>query len=343
MSAERESTIRLGITTGDYNGVGPEVIIKTFADRRLLEYVTPVIYGSSRLFAYWKKALDINGFQYTTIDDAASAKPGQISVVQATDGEAPIDIGQPTAASGEHAVRSIMAGAEGLAQGAIDALVTAPIHKSNVQSDLFPFPGHTEYFADFFQTKHSIMLLVGEHTRVGLVTNHLPISEVAGAISKDLVYSKLRVLYRSLQNDFGIIKPRIAVLGLNPHASDKGLFGNEEAQHIFPAIEMAQEKKALVYGPYPADGFFGASQYTSFDAVLAMYHDQGLIPFKTLHFGKGVNFTAGLPVIRTSPDHGTGMDIAGKGKADPGSFRNAVFQAIDAVRNRAVYGIPEPV
>jgi 4-hydroxythreonine-4-phosphate dehydrogenase len=343
MSASRETPIRVGITTGDYNGIGPEIILKTFRDPRMLDACTPVVYGSTRLFSYYKKVLDLENVAYTSAADGNAAEPGALNVVNVWDDEAPIQMGQPTPESGEHAVRSITAAAEALQRGEIDALVTAPIDKANAQGDRFPYPGHTEYFTETFQATNSVMLMVGERLRVGLVTNHLPLSEVPAAITSDGVYAKLRVLYRSLQHDFGIAKPRIAVLGLNPHAGDGGLFGPEDRDAIGLAVRRAQDKKALVYGPYPADGFFGAGQYRHFDAVLAMYHDQGLIPFKALEFGGGVNVTAGLPVVRTSPDHGTGFDIAGQGVANPDSFRKAIFLAMDMVRHRAVHGIAEPV
>jgi len=342
MSSPEKLLPRVGITVGDSNGIGPEIIVKTLRDPRLLTLFTPVVFGSSRLMAYYKKALEEPGFSYSTLRPDAEPNPRQINVVNCWEDESLIEPGNPTKQSGQHAASAIMAGAEALSKGAIQALVTAPIHKSNLPQDRFPFPGHTEFFSQYFQVRSSVMLLVSGELRVGLVTNHLPISQVAAAITPELVFSKLRVLYRSLQHDFGISKPKIAVLGLNPHAGNDGMFGDEEARCIMPAILDAQEKKALVFGPFPADSFFGSGKHQAFDAVLAMYHDQGLIPFKTLAFGSGVNYTAGLPVVRTSPDHGTAFDIAGKNMADPDSMRAAAFLALDIARNRAIHGLPEP-
>ncbi len=342
MSVQDKQPLRVGITVGDSNGIGAEIIVKTLRDNRILNLCTPVIYGSSRLLAYYKKALDEPTFQYTTLRSDSEPHVKQINVVNCWEDETPIEPGQPTRSSGQHAASAIIAAAEALSRGTIQALVTAPIHKSNLPQDRFPYPGHTEYFSHFFQVRNSLMLLVSGDLRVGLVTNHLPISQVAAAITPELVFARLRVLYRSLQHDFGIIKPKIAVLGLNPHAGNEGLFGDEEARCLLPAIQEAQEKKALVFGPFAADSFFGSGKYKAFDAILAMYHDQGLIPFKTLAFGSGVNYTAGLPVVRTSPDHGTAFDIAGRGTADPDSFRAALFQALDIARNRVLHGLPEP-
>ena len=342
MSTPEKAPICMGITMGDTNGIGPEIIVKTLKDHRLLSFCTPVIYGSSRLLSYYKKVLDEQGFQYTTLKPDSEPSPKQINVVNCWEDDTQIEPGQQTRQSGQHSASAIIAGAEALSKGTIQALVTAPIHKSNLPQDRFPYPGHTEFFSHYFQVKNSIMLMVSGDLRIGLVTNHLPLSEVAAAISAELVYAKLKVLYRSLQHDFGISKPKIAVLGLNPHAGNEGMFGDEEARCILPAMQEAQEKKALVFGPFPADAFFGSGKYKAFDAVLAMYHDQGLIPFKALSFGSGVNYTAGLPIVRTSPDHGTAFDIAGRGSADPDSFRTAMFLALDIVRNRALQGLPEP-
>jgi 4-hydroxythreonine-4-phosphate dehydrogenase len=342
MSPSEKLLPRIGLTVGDSNGIGPEVIVKTLRDPRILGLCTPVVFGSSRLMAYYKKALDEPGFSYTTLRADMDPNPKQVNVVNCWEDESLIEPGNPTRQSGQHAASAIMAAADALSRGDIQALVTAPIHKSNLPQDRFPFPGHTEYFSQYFQVRNSVMLLVSGELRVGLVTNHLPISQVAAAITPELVFAKLRVLYRSLQHDFGISKPKIALLGLNPHAGNEGLFGDEEARCITPAIQDAQDKKALVFGPFPADSFFGSGKHKAFDAVLAMYHDQGLIPFKTLAFGSGVNYTAGLPVVRTSPDHGTAFDIAGKNEADPDSLRAALFLALDIARNRALHGLPEP-
>jgi 4-hydroxythreonine-4-phosphate dehydrogenase len=342
MSTPEKEPLCLGITMGDPNGIGPEVIIKTLKDHRVLQYCTPVLFGNSRVLAYYKKALDEQGFTYSTLRPGMEPHPKQVHVVNCLDEEFSVEPGQPSPASGAQAAAAVLAAADALQDGRIQALVTGPIHKANLPQDRFPFPGHTEFFSQHFAARTSVMLLVSQELRVGLVTNHLPLSQVAAALSPELVLAKIRVLHRSLQCDFGLSKPRIAVLGLNPHAGNGGLFGDEEARCIEPAIREAADKKALVFGPYPADGFFGSGQYKAFDAVLAMYHDQGLIPFKTLAFGHGVNYTAGLPVIRTSPDHGTAFDRAGKNSADPDSLRAALFMALDIARNRALYGIPEP-
>jgi 4-hydroxythreonine-4-phosphate dehydrogenase len=342
MSPSEKLLPKIGLTVGDSNGIGPEVIVKTLRDPRILGLCTPVVFGSSRLMAYYKKALDEPGFSYTTLRADMDPNPKQVNVVNCWEDESLIEPGNPTRQSGQHAASAIMAAADALSRGDIQGLVTAPIHKSNLPQDRFPFPGHTEFFSQYFQVRNSVMLLVSGELRVGLVTNHLPISQVAAAITPELVFAKLRVLYRSLQHDFGISKPKIALLGLNPHAGNEGMFGDEEARCITPAIQDAQDKKALVFGPFPADGFFGSGKHKAFDAVLAMYHDQGLIPFKTLAFGSGVNYTAGLPVVRTSPDHGTAFDIAGKNEADPDSLRAALFLALDIARNRATHGLPEP-
>lgn len=341
--SESRPRLRIGITLGDYNGIGIEVMMKTLQDSRIMQHCTPVVYGSSRLIGYYKKHLGLENFNYHVVRGGEPLNLKQVNVVNVSKDELPISVGNPTEASGEFAIKSLIATVEALERSEIDAIVTLPIDKRNVQHERFNFPGHTEFFTDRFQSKNSLMLMIDGDLRIGVVTNHIPVSKITEKLTKELVWSKLRIMYRALKNDFGIAKPRIAVLGLNPHASDGGLFGHEEKEIILPAIEEAQGKKALVYGPFPADGFFGAGSHTSFDAILAMYHDQGLIPFKTLSFSSGVNYTAGLPAIRTSPGHGTAFDIVGRGKANPDSFRAALYHAIDVAANRAAYGIPEPV
>ncbi|MFT7588121.1 MAG: 4-hydroxythreonine-4-phosphate dehydrogenase [Limisphaerales bacterium] len=343
MSEAKRPRLRVGITLGDYNGIGIEVMIKALQDNRILEFCTPVIYGSSRLIGFYKKNLGADSFNYHVVKKGESLNTKQVNVVNCWKEELPISVGNPTEASGEYAIKSLIATVEALERSEIDALLTLPIDKRNVQADRFSFPGHTEFFADRFQVRNSLMLMIDGDLRIGVVTNHIPLTKIGSTLSTELIWNKIRVLYRSLKNDFGIAKPRIAVLGLNPHASDGGLFGSEEEELILPAIQEAQAKNALVFGPFPADGFFGAGSYKSFDAVLAMYHDQGLIPFKTLSFSSGVNFTAGLPVIRTSPGHGTAFNIAGRNQANPDSFRAALFHAVDVARNRAAYGIAEPI
>jgi 4-hydroxythreonine-4-phosphate dehydrogenase len=334
---------RIGISLGDYNGIGPEVIIKTLSDSRVLNHCQIVIYGSTRILSYYKKMLQSESFRYYSCSSTDQLNPKQSNVISVSDEEPNIEPGKATQASGEFAAKSLRACTEALAQGEIEAMVTAPIDKSNIQGPNFEYPGHTEFLSDRFDARNSLMLMCSDDLRVGLVTNHLALRDVPQHITAEQVWGKLKVLYRTLKNDFGLNKPKIAVLGLNPHASDQGMFGDEEEQIISPAIREAEEKKALVFGPYPADGFFGSGQHKAFDAVLAMYHDQGLIPFKLLSFGQGTNYTAGLPVIRTSPDHGTAFNLAGQGVASPDSFRKALFQAVDIAANRAVYGIPEPV
>ncbi len=327
----------IGITTGDLNGVGPEIIIKTFADARILELCTPVIFASEKLINYYNKPVEDGTFKYTVIRDFESLKPGVINLFPCWDEEVSIQPGTLTDTGGKYAVRSLMVGAQCLKDGQLDAIVTAPIHKSNTHLQDFPFTGHTPFFKEKFGAKEVLMLLYTEELRMGLVTEHIPIGQVAGAITKELLLSKIGVLRECLIKDFGIDKPRIAVLALNPHAGDDGKIGTEEQTIIRPVLEGLQQQGHTIYGPYSADAFFARSSYKEFDAVLAMYHDQGLVPFKTIAGGEGVNFTAGLSVIRTSPDHGTAFDIAGKGVADPSSFREAVFQAITLIAQRAHY------
>lgn len=335
--------LRVGISVGDTNGIGLEVILKTLSDNRVLKFCTPVIFASGRLINQYRKTLELPEFALNTSRDAERLNHKQVNAISPWEEDPQLQLGKPTPESGQAAVQSLLTGCDALERGDIDALVTGPLDKSNSKSDRFPHEGHTEFLTQRFQVRNSAMFMVSADTRIAVVTHHIPLKDVASSITEELIFTRIRVLHRSLINDFGIAKPRIAVLGLNPHASDNGLFGTEEKDLILPAIEAAQQKKGLVYGPYAADGFFGSGAYKSFDAILAMYHDQGLIPFKTLSFGNGVNFTAGLPVVRTSPDHGTGFEIAGRGEANPDSFRAALFQAVDIARNRAAYGIPEPV
>jgi len=327
----------IGITTGDLNGIGPELIIKTFSDNRMLDLCTPVIFASNKLINYYRKLAVDQPFNFSSTKDLTKLNPKQINVFTCWEEEVPIQPGALTETGGKYAVRSLMVAAQCLKDKQLDALVTAPIHKSNTQTPDFPFTGHTPFFKETFGAKDVLMLLYSHSLRVALATEHIPVSKVAGAITKELLVSKLNMLRETLVKDFGIDKPKIAVLGLNPHAGDEGQIGNEEQTVIKPVIEQAQQQGQLVYGPYSADAFFARRSYESFDAILAMYHDQGLVPFKTIAQGEGVNFTAGLPVIRTSPDHGTAFDIAGKNIADPSSFREAVYQAIDLLRQRDAY------
>jgi 4-hydroxythreonine-4-phosphate dehydrogenase len=329
--------IRVGITIGDMNGVGPEVVIKTFSDATMLQLCTPVIYGSGKVLSYYRKTLKIDDFNYNTIKSANEINLRKINLINCWQEEADIKMGIADPASGKFAFTSLQKACEDLGNNQIDVLVTAPIDKKTMQQEGFRFPGHTEYLSQQFKSSGYLMMLVSDNLRVATVTGHIPLSEVPGALNKELIVQKINIMNASLKCDFGIRKPKIAVLGLNPHSGDNGLLGSEEQEFIIPAVKESFDKGIIVYGPYSADGFFGASLYKTFDGVLAMYHDQGLIPFKSVSFGAGVNFTAGLPVVRTSPDHGTGYDIAGKGLASESSFRHAVFLACDIVRKRREY------
>lgn len=326
---------RIGISVGDINGIGIEVIIKTLMDPRIYEFCTPIVYGSVKTTSYHKKLLGIQEFNFQVIRNAGEANLRKPNLINCWEEEVKIELGNDTALGGKYALKSLEAAMEDLLGGKLDALVTAPINKSNIQSEGFAFPGHTEYLQKKAGSPDSLMFMLSEDLKIGVVTGHIPISQVAAAITKEGILSKLRLINRSLKNDFWIEKPRIAVLGLNPHAGDHGLLGSEEEQIIKPAIARAFEEGIMAFGPFPADGFFGQAAYMKFDAVLAMYHDQGLIPFKHLSFGKGVNFTAGLPFIRTSPDHGVAYDIAGKSQANESSFREAIYAAGDLFRRRA--------
>ncbi|HYG37084.1 MAG TPA: 4-hydroxythreonine-4-phosphate dehydrogenase PdxA [Cytophagales bacterium] len=324
----------IGITVGDFNGVGPEVIIKTLVDSRILRFATPVIYGSPKIFIKYKKLFEIEEFNFVQIKSADQVNHRKINLIPCGNDSFEIQPGKVAKEAGKHALESLIAASEDLKKGLIHAIVTAPINKNNIQSDEFKFPGHTEFFTEKFGAEDSVMFLTSEFLRVAVVTGHIPLEKVKPTITTEKIISKLKILEASLKRDFGIIKPRIAVLGLNPHAGEDGLLGDEEKTLIKPAIDNFKHKGTLVFGPYPADGFFGTGQYKKFDAVLAMYHDQGLIPFKTIAFETGVNFTAGLSVIRTSPDHGTAYNIAGKNTADESSFREAFFLACNIYKER---------
>ena len=324
----------VGITIGDINGVGPEVIIKALSDSRILEHMTPVIFGSTKVLSFYRKMYQIEDFHYSQLKSFDRLNHRKINVMNCWPEMVEIKVGQVTEAAGNCAYLALKEAVKQLKDNKIDALVTAPINKKNIQRDDFNFPGHTEYLTSEFGAKDSLMLLVAEQMRVGVVTGHIPIKEVAGKLSRELIERKLKILLSSLKNDFGILKPKVAVMGLNPHAGEEGLLGEEEQEFIEPAIKTFKNKGNLVYGPFPADGFFGALHYRKFDGILAMYHDQGLIPFKMVGFDKGVNFTAGLPIIRTSPDHGTGYSIAGKNEASPHSMREALYLAANIVKVR---------
>ncbi|MDO4511846.1 MAG: 4-hydroxythreonine-4-phosphate dehydrogenase PdxA, partial [Bacteroidales bacterium] len=331
-----DKKIRIGITQGDTNGIGYEVILKTFANPAMLELCTPVIYGSSKIMTYHRKAINMPAFQVNNTKSAEQLKEHMPNLVEVTTEEVKVEMGKPDKQAGRAAFLALEAAVTDLKRGLIDAIVTAPISKDNIQSQEFSFPGHTEYLeASAGDGQKALMVLFSEKIRVALVTTHKAIADVPAAITKEAIKEKLQIFNQSLKRDFGIQGPRIAVLALNPHSGENGLLGKEEKEVIAPAIQEAYDEKILCFGPYAADGFFGGEQYRHFDGVLAMYHDQGLAPFKTLAMNEGVNFTAGLPIVRTSPDHGTGYDIAGQGVAQESSMRQAVYAAIDIVRNRA--------
>ncbi|MCW3074197.1 MAG: 4-hydroxythreonine-4-phosphate dehydrogenase [Flaviaesturariibacter sp.] len=327
----------IGISCGDLNGIGTELIIKTFADHRLLDHCTPVIFGSGKLVNFYKKGLPEINFTYQTLKDLSNINHKQVNVYNCWDEDVAITPGELTDDGGKYAVISLLAAVQALNEGHLQGLVTAPIHKKNVQSESFRYTGHTPFLKDAAGVPDVLMLLYADTIKVALVTEHLPVKEVAANLSKQAIIGKMKLLTQSLRKDFGIDKPKIAVLGLNPHAGDEGLIGNEEEGMIKPAIKDAKQHNVLAFGPYSADAFFARASYLQFDAVLAMYHDQGLIPFKTIAGGEGVNFTAGLPFVRTSPDHGTAFDIAGKNLADASSFTTAVFECIDIINRRADY------
>lgn len=327
----------VGFSCGDINGIGPEVIIKTLSDTRLLDICTPVIFAGNRLMNFYRKAIPHVTFNFTSIKELPRVNHRQINVYNCWDEEVPVNPGVLNEAGGKYAVKSLTIAAQMLKEGKIHGLVTAPIHKKNTQSADFNFTGHTPFLKKLFNADDVLMLMVSENLKIGLVTEHLPIRDVAQSITRQKIGGKLKILHDCLQRDFGITKPRIAVLGLNPHAGDEGLLGREEEEIIKPAIKDAKQGNMLVVGPFSADAFFARGQFARFDAVLAMYHDQGLIPFKSLSVGEGVNFTAGIPGIRTSPDHGTAFDIAGQNKADESSFREAVFTCVDIMNNQLTF------
>lgn len=327
--------IKLGISIGDLNGIGIEIILKTFLDKRMLDFCTPIIFGSTKVITNYKKDMNIN-VSFNGIKHIDNAIHGKLNILNLWKEDIKIDLGTPTSISGSYAFKSLEAATNALSDGEIDILVTAPVNKDNIQSEDFKFPGHTEYLESKLQGE-SLMILMTDTLRIGLITGHIPVSKVATSVTSELIKKKVEILYTTLVQDFTIIKPKIAILGLNPHCGDNGTIGSEEDDIIRPTITKLQDEGKLVYGPYAADGFFGSENYKNFDAVLAMYHDQGLAPFKTLSFGEGVNFTAGLNKVRTSPDHGTAYDIAGKGIANINSFKEAIFKGIQVFRTRKEY------
>ncbi len=329
---QERGKIRLGISIGDLNGIGCEVVLKTFEDVRMLDFCTPVIFASNRAIAHQKSALGID-FNYNGVKEPANALDGKVNVVNVWKDTHKVAFGTPTPESGKFAIESLRAAVAALKNNEIDVLVTAPINKNNIQAEDFNFPGHTDFLAQELEGE-SLMFMVSGDLRVGLLTDHVAVKDVAATITPKLIKSKLATIEKSLKMDFGIRKPKIAMLGINPHSGDNGVIGKEDDEVLKPVIKEMTEKGHLVFGPYAADSFFGSDNYKQFDAILAAYHDQGLIPFKTLSFGKGVNYTAGLNKVRTSPDHGTAYEIAGKGVADHSSFKEAVFTGINIYRNR---------
>jgi len=334
---KKESKPTIGITVGDVNGIGPEIIIKALRDNRILNHITPVIYGSTKTLAYYRKALKADDFNYSQVKEPGKINRKKINVVNCWEEMVEINPGEITKEAGTASFQALKKAVDDLKDNIIDGLVTAPINKHNIQSEEFNFPGHTEYLTKAVDSKESLMLLASDQLRVGVVTGHIPLKDVSTAIGIEKITTKLEIFEKTLKIDFGIPKPKIAVLGLNPHAGEDGLLGSEDDKIIKPVVKDFKNKGSLVYGPLPADGFFGKGDYKKFDGVLAMYHDQGLIPFKTIAFHEGVNYTAGLPIVRTSPDHGTAYGIAGKNEASSESILRAIFMARDICKNRTEY------
>jgi 4-hydroxythreonine-4-phosphate dehydrogenase len=333
----KEEKIRIGITHGDINGIGCEVILKSLNDSRILEICTPVLYSSPKVIAYYRKALNVNNLNTHAIRSGEEIQDDRINIVNCLDDEVRVEIGKSTPQSGEAAYLSLQAAVGDLKKELVHALVTAPINKANIQSEKFHFPGHTEYLQSEFPDSQALMLMVSDKLRLGMLTGHVSLSSVPALITQEKIVSTLKMLHKTMLEDFIINRPRIAVLSLNPHAGDEGVIGDEEQTVIIPAIREAKKEGILAFGPYPSDGFFGSDNYRKFDVILAMYHDQGMTAFKALSFENGVNYTAGLSVVRTSPAHGTAYDLAGKGIASPESFRRALYMACDVVRNRKQY------
>ena len=333
---EDNRKIRVGITHGDINGIGYEVILKAFADPTMLELCTPIVYGSPKVATYHRKAMDIQA-NFSIINEANEALDGKLSILNCVDDELKVELTAATPDAGKAALDALERALKDYREGLIDVLVTAPINKHTIQSDAFHFPGHTEYIEERVgDRKKALMILLKDDFRVALVTGHIPVKDIATTITKELIQEKLSIFHRSLKQDFGIDCPRIAVFSLNPHAGDNGVIGTEESEVIIPAMQEMIAKGIQCFGPYPADGFMGSGNFTHFDGILAMYHDLGLAPFKALAMDEGVNFTAGLPIVRTSPAHGTAYDIAGQGIASESSFRQAIYTAIDVYRNRVI-------
>lgn len=324
----------VGFSSGDINGIGPELIIKTLSDSRILDLCTPIVFGSNKLINFYRKNIPDTNFSFCNLRDFVKINPRQVNIFNCWEEEIPIQPGLLNETGGLYAVKSLISGAKALKNGDIHLLVTSPIHKKNVQSEEFQYSGHTPFLQEFFGVRDVVMLMVAQDFRVALVSEHVPVTEIGKYITRERIVSKLNILHDSLRRDFNIERPKIAVLALNPHAGDEGLVGMEEIEIIRPAVKEAKQSNMLVTGPFSADAFFARGGHNKFDAVLAMYHDQGLIPFKSLSISEGVNFTAGLPVVRTSPDHGTAFDIAGKNLSDTSSFMSAIFTGLDILRNQ---------
>ena len=332
---KRKESVIVGISVGDLNGIGPEIIIKAYEDPRSLELSTPVIFASEKTMQFFKNHFK-SKINFFTIDSPEKVAIGKVNVVNVWNESVKIDFGKEDKKIGEYAIKSLEAATNALKDGTIDVLVTAPINKHNIQSDKFNFPGHTDYLAKALNGK-SLMFMVSNALRIGLLTDHVPLKDASETITTELINEKIATVIKSLKQDFGIVRPKVAVLAINPHAGDNGVIGNEDDLVLKPALEKIKSEGNLVYGPYSADSFFGSNTYKKFDAIIASYHDQGLIPFKTIAFGEGVNYTAGLSKVRTSPDHGTAYEIAGKGIADEGSMKQAIYTAIQIFRSRENY------
>jgi 4-hydroxythreonine-4-phosphate dehydrogenase len=331
----KEQKIRVGISIGDINGIGGEIILKTFEDNRILDFCTPVIFASVKIFSFLKKHFK-SKINFNGVHNSDKVIPGKVNVVNVWKDNVNIEFGKETNLAGKLALKSLNAAVSALKKGHVDILVTAPINKHNIQSQEFKFPGHTDYLAQELEGD-SLMFMVSDGLRIGLLTDHVPVKDVTEHITQDLIIKKTNTIYNSSIQDFKINKPKIAFLGINPHTGDNGVIGKEDDSILRPALKKMKDEGKLVFGPYSADSFFGSNNYKQFDAIVAAYHDQGLIPFKTLSFGKGVNFTAGLNKVRTSPDHGTAYEIAGKGEADNTSFKEALFTGIQIFKNRTEY------
>ena len=331
----KEESIKLGISIGDLNGIGGEIVLRTFEDARMLDFCTPVIFASAKTVSYILKHLKLD-LNFQGVKHASQVIEGKVNVVNVWNDNPKINFGEEKPEAGAYAIKSLKAAVTALQKGEVDVLVTAPINKSSIQAEDFKFPGHTDFLNQELEGD-SLMLMVSEKLKVGLLTDHVPVSEVSGKITAELIIKKFETIHQSMIQDFGVEKPRIAFLGINPHVGDNGVIGKEDDDVLIPTLKGLRDKGKIAYGPYAADSFFGSGNYKNFDAIIAAYHDQGLIPFKTLAFGKGVNFTAGLNKVRTSPDHGTAFEIAGKGIADTGSFKQAVFMALDIYKKRVEF------